>query len=114
MFTWSLTPTGFLSFDISAKPRISLALFASTSLVFMLWLVPAPAWNATLQDYVLISQTQPLVEHFRRQPDGTWVMTEAAGLDAAVVLSSISCIVKLADVYDRIEFAGFVVQCLVE
>ena len=29
-------------------------------------------WNASLKDYVLISQTHPVVEHFRRQSDDTW------------------------------------------
>ena len=63
------------------------------------------AWNATLKDYLLVSETRPLVEHFRRQPDGTWNMQEAIGLEAAVVISSISSTLKLADVYDRITFA---------
>lgn len=63
------------------------------------------AWNPTLQDYVLVSQTQPFIEHFRPQPDGTWKMYEAIGLDAVVALTSINCTLKLIDVYDRIEFA---------
>jgi Uma2 family endonuclease len=63
------------------------------------------AWNTTLQDYVLVSQTEPFVEHFHRQADGTWQMREAIDLDALVVLASISCTLKLADVYDRIKFA---------
>jgi Uma2 family endonuclease len=62
------------------------------------------AWNATLKDYVLVSQTKPLVEHFHRKPDGGWDMQEAIGLDATVVISSISCTLTLADVYDRIAF----------
>jgi Uma2 family endonuclease len=59
-------------------------------------------WNPTLKDYVLVSQTKPHVEHFHRKPDGGWDMQEANGLDAAVVIASISCTLKLADVYDRI------------
>jgi Uma2 family endonuclease len=61
-------------------------------------------WNATFVDYVLVSQTKPLVEHFRRQADDTWVLSEAAGLHAAVTVPSISCTLKLVDVYDRIVF----------
>ena len=61
-------------------------------------------WNPTLQEYVLVSQTEARVEHFRHQPDGTWKMQEAIGLNSMVVLSSISCTLKLADVYDRIVF----------
>ena len=62
-------------------------------------------WNATLKDYVLVSQTAPLVEHFHRKPDGGWEMQEAIDLDATVAIASISCTLKLADVYDRITFA---------
>jgi Uma2 family endonuclease len=62
------------------------------------------AWSATFVDYVLVSQTKPFVEHFRRQADDTWNLSEAVGLDAAVAIPSISCTLKLADVYDRIFF----------
>src|SRR5438105_1488742 len=47
----------------------------------------------------------PHGEHFRRQRDDTWNLQEAFGLEATAVLSSISCTLKLADVYDRIKFA---------
>jgi Uma2 family endonuclease len=60
--------------------------------------------NPTLTDYVLISQTKPQVEHYQRQPDGKWSYALYAGLKESVVLSSISCTLKLADVYDRVEF----------
>src|SRR4051812_11409597 len=36
----------------------------------------------TLQDYVLVSQDRPHVEHHRRQPDGTWARSEVSGLEA--------------------------------
>jgi Uma2 family endonuclease len=63
------------------------------------------AWNATLKDYVLVSQTKPHVEYFHRKPDGGWDMQEAIGLEATIVVPSISCTLKLADIYDRIVFA---------
>ena len=63
------------------------------------------AWNATLKDYVLVSQTKPHVEHFHRKPDGGWDMQEAIGLEGAIVVPSISCTLNLADIYDRIVFA---------
>ena len=62
------------------------------------------AWNATLKDYVLVSQTKPHVEHYHRKTDGGWEMQEAIGLDAAIAIPSISCMLKLADIYDRIAF----------
>jgi Uma2 family endonuclease len=59
----------------------------------------------TLRDYVLVSQDLALLEHFSRQPDGTWARAELMGTDAALTLDSINCHVRLADVYDRIDFA---------
>jgi Uma2 family endonuclease len=61
-------------------------------------------WNQTLRDHVLISQDEPLVEHSHRQDDGTWITTEYRGLDAVIPMPNIGCLLKLADVYDRIKF----------
>lgn len=61
-------------------------------------------WNPTLTDYVLVSQDQPQIEHYSRQEDGSWSYNLYAGLSAKVVISSIKCTLKLADVYDRINF----------
>ena len=58
----------------------------------------------TLTDYVLISQDRPLVERFTRQPNGGWLLTESAGLDAVMPIESIQCQLPLAEVYDRVEF----------
>ncbi|HEX8499921.1 MAG TPA: Uma2 family endonuclease [Pyrinomonadaceae bacterium] len=60
----------------------------------------------TLRDYVLVSQDRPLLEHFSRQPDGTWSRAELSGTDAAFTLESINCRLALADVYDRVEFGN--------
>ncbi len=53
----------------------------------------------SLQEYVLIAQDAPLVEHFARQDDGTWRFAAASGLDASVHLPSIGCTLALADIY---------------
>ena len=44
----------------------------------------------SLQDYVLASQTQPLLEHYQRRPDGTWVF-RALGAGERLVLASLGC-----------------------
>ncbi len=54
---------------------------------------------ASLEDYVLVHRGSALVEHFARQADGSWIFREYRGLEAAVSIASISCIVRLADVY---------------
>jgi Uma2 family endonuclease len=61
-------------------------------------------WNTTLKDYLLVSQDQPLIDHFSRQDDGSWSHNQIAGLEARVAIPSIQCTLQLADVYDRIAF----------
>ena len=58
----------------------------------------------TLHDYVLVSQDRPRLEHFSRQPDGTWSHAELDGTDAVLTLDSVNCRLALADIYDRIDF----------
>lgn len=55
----------------------------------------------SLQDYVLVSQTEPLVEHFHRQADGTWLYRalEAGG---QLVLTSLDCTIAVADIYRKV------------
>lgn len=60
----------------------------------------------TLRDYILVSQDQPRIEHFSRQPDGTWSRAEVNGLSEILSLTSIDCRIGLEDVYSRISFAG--------
>ena len=61
-------------------------------------------WNPTLTDYLLVSQTAPIIEHFCRQPDGSWSYKIFQGLDRSFRIESIGCELRLADVYDRINF----------
>ncbi|MGL4514815.1 MAG: Uma2 family endonuclease [Lacipirellulaceae bacterium] len=58
----------------------------------------------SLREYVLVSQERPLVERFVRQPDGSWNLTEAAGLEARIELTTIGAALPLAKVYAKVEF----------
>ena len=58
----------------------------------------------SLEEYVLVSQTEPRVEVFYRQSAGHWLLSEAIGLDAVCRFESLDCGVRLADVYDRVSF----------
>jgi Uma2 family endonuclease len=60
--------------------------------------------NPTLTDYVLISQNEPLVEHYVRQNEGQWVLTILNGLEAVLRLPSITCELPLSVIYRRVEF----------
>jgi Uma2 family endonuclease len=57
----------------------------------------------SLQQYVLVSQSQPLVEVFTRSGD-VWTFHDARGLDKAVDLSSIGVALPLAEIYARVVF----------
>ncbi len=58
----------------------------------------------SFQEYVLISQVDPVVEIFRRQPDDTWRLTTYEGLDQVAELESIDCRIPLSGIYAKVEF----------
>jgi Uma2 family endonuclease len=58
----------------------------------------------SLREYVLVSQHRPLVEHYVRQPDGSWSYSSASDLSEAIDLISIDCRLPLSEIYDRIIF----------
>lgn len=57
---------------------------------------------ASLRDYILVHADSPWVEHFARQPDASWIFREYRGLDGAVPISSLDCLVRLAEVYSDV------------
>ena len=65
-------------------------------------------------DYVMLSQYQPLVEHYTRNSDDKWVLTDLRGLESVLRLPSIACELPLAVVYERVEFAPDPVMVVLE
>ena len=62
-------------------------------------------WIPTFTDYLLVSQTEPLIEHFRLDKSGFWVLTATVTeLAESVTIASIGCELKMAEIYDRVEF----------
>lgn len=61
-------------------------------------------WNPTLTDYVLVSQDQPLIEHFARLENGEWRYSRANELSGSLPIASINCTLSLSEVYDRVSF----------
>ncbi|MBI1761529.1 MAG: Uma2 family endonuclease [Acidobacteria bacterium] len=61
-------------------------------------------WNPSLQDYLLVAQNAPKIEHYTRQADGSWRYRVYRGLEAGCVIESIKCSLSLADVYERVTF----------
>ncbi len=58
---------------------------------------------ASLNEYVLIAQDKHHVEHFVRQPDNRWLLSETNWLEDTIHLSSIDCDLALIEVYDKVE-----------
>jgi Uma2 family endonuclease len=58
----------------------------------------------SLQEYALVSQTEPRIELFSRGSGGKWLFTDFVGLDAACRFESLDCSIALADIYHNITF----------
>jgi Uma2 family endonuclease len=57
----------------------------------------------SLTEYVLISQERCRIEHYVRQPDNQWLMSEASQIEESLQLPSINCKLMLADIYDKVD-----------
>ena len=58
----------------------------------------------SLHDYILISQEEPLIEHFTKTENGGSESVEIKGPEAVLKIESIGCEIKLAEVYEQIIF----------
>jgi len=57
----------------------------------------------SLAEYILISQHAHHIEHYVRQPDQQWLLSEADDLQATIHLPVIDCTLLLADVYEKVD-----------
>jgi len=58
----------------------------------------------SLVEYLLISQDEPHVEHYVRQADNQWLLSETSSVQDAVQLPSVNCSLVLAEIYEKVEF----------
>jgi Uma2 family endonuclease len=58
----------------------------------------------TCREYLLVSQKEPRVEQFIRQANGEWVLKEAAGLTAELKLPSLGVVLRLAEIFAKVQF----------
>lgn len=58
------------------------------------------------QEYVLIEQYRPHVEHYVKQGDNEWLFRDYSGLESSFVLSSVGVEIALVDLYEAVEFDG--------
>ncbi len=57
----------------------------------------------SLRDYLLIAQNEYRVEHYARQADHRWLLTDYQGMDETVILAALGCELRLLDLYERVE-----------
>jgi Uma2 family endonuclease len=58
----------------------------------------------TCREYLLVSQKEPRIEQFVRQPNGEWIWKEAAGLSAQIALASLGIVLQLKEVFAKVHF----------
>jgi Uma2 family endonuclease len=55
----------------------------------------------SLQEYLLVSQDEYVLEHFLRQENDHWLYTKSSGLDEVIELPNVKCQLTLRDVYNK-------------
>jgi Uma2 family endonuclease len=58
----------------------------------------------SLREYVLVDQETPHVEHFARQPDGRWILSETDDAEAVIELTSVEVELSLPETYHKVDF----------
>ena len=60
----------------------------------------------SLQDYVLVAQDAPHAEHYARQPEGRWLLSETKDLNSEIELTSLGVRLPLAEIYRKVDFSN--------
>ena len=61
-------------------------------------------WLPPLQDYVLVAQERPTLDHYHRTAPDQRTLTTGRGLDASLDLAAIGARLSLREVYERVAF----------
>ncbi|HEX8459026.1 MAG TPA: Uma2 family endonuclease [Pyrinomonadaceae bacterium] len=56
----------------------------------------------SLTDYMLISQDNFHVEHYAKQPDGRWLLSDYRAVEDVVPLDSLPCSLPLREIYGKV------------
>jgi Uma2 family endonuclease len=59
---------------------------------------------SSLEEYVMVSQHEPLIERYSRNTDGSWTLTEF-GPGMTLALDAIGCMIAVDEVYEGIALA---------
>jgi Uma2 family endonuclease len=58
----------------------------------------------SVMEYVLVSQTEALIERYTRQANETWAQADFVGLDTTFTLATVKVSVPMADIFRGVEF----------
>ncbi|MBI5589943.1 MAG: Uma2 family endonuclease [Deltaproteobacteria bacterium] len=58
---------------------------------------------ASLQEYLLISQDARHIEHYVRQSDHNWLLSEVSAMDDVIFMPSVESKLAVSDVYEKID-----------
>jgi Uma2 family endonuclease len=59
---------------------------------------------ASVQEYILVAQDTPHIDHYRRQADNLWLLSAVGLVHDQIHLPSINGTLKLAELYERVQF----------
>ena len=59
---------------------------------------------ASLQDYILVNQSEIRIEQYARQENNLWILRDYQTLDEELAIKSIGVSLPLGRIYDRVEF----------
>lgn len=96
--------------DIVLNPKVIIKVLSDSTDKFSRYRM----FNPTLSDYLLVSQDEPVIEHFVRAEDNAWILYTIVGLDRVFKINSIDCELKLSEIFDLIEFSDEVLAVLAE
>ncbi len=60
----------------------------------------------SLSDYLLIDQTQTLVEHFHKEQDGTWRLRGYGSREETLPIETLGVSLRLSEIYRRVELSA--------
>ncbi|MEN9230547.1 MAG: Uma2 family endonuclease [Thermostichus sp. DG02_5_bins_236] len=59
---------------------------------------------SSLQEYLIVAQSTPALEHYRKQNEREWILIDITDCEALVELPSIQCQLAMRDIYEKVNF----------
>ena len=58
----------------------------------------------SVQEYILVAQDAPYIDHYQRQSDNLWSLSSAGAPDDSIFLPSIGCTLRVDEIYEKVAF----------